>query len=376
MTAHCDFRLLLPISAIRARLANVADLFARVTNDNLSVEREPSLRQSLQILLRRFRPCLCHFGATGLRRKLNAHNVFLLGLALKVDDAVRLRNSLLRGDQVRVHLVITEDGLQLRERDGRIGLCVAENVHLDLVHVTLFVCFLEEFPGLLHWKILDAKAREIEENAIYGAGGRFVTFSVAYAAFLKGTVNSSMAGLLADPAGSVKWPLNGRVGAFSLRVSGLITVEAPALLSMLRHVLLSEFSGERGLISAIVPLSEGASGVISLPRVGVGSWDARQWAVLLLEEVRHSPLSAAVQLSTPIMNCWATWRFEGFVMKGRRTVRQTVRGRVSMSCRTRVEKQKVFRNRKKNSACACAREIKRERVHAEGGYKRKERCSC
>lgn len=159
-------------------------------------------------------------------------------------------------------------------------------------------------------------------------------------------------------ARTVKWPLHRRIGAIDFRMAGLPTIETQPLSRMLRYILLRELPRESRLISAIVPLSNGGSSIISLPRLGVGPWDAYQWAVLPNSEEKHLPLSAAAQVSIPMMIDLAS-RSDGGLFKGVKQDEVERRGATLSAARERgVERRR--RRQRRGATASTAREREEE----------------
>jgi len=91
------------------------------------VHRQTSLRKASCVVLWTLWPAFGELGTTWLGRELDADNVLLILLALEVDDRVSVGDFLLLGNKMCVHLGITENLLELFERDFREGLSVRED---------------------------------------------------------------------------------------------------------------------------------------------------------------------------------------------------------------------------------------------------------
>ncbi len=90
----------------RTLTATVSELFTIGALRYHPVQGQTCFGKTLQILFRRAWPSLREFGTLWLVRELEAHNVRLVGLALKIDDRVSVRDLLLLGDEVGLHSVL------------------------------------------------------------------------------------------------------------------------------------------------------------------------------------------------------------------------------------------------------------------------------
>lgn len=91
------------------------------------IHDEPGFSQTRHVLLSTLRPSFCQLWTTRLCRELEADHVALIPLALEVDDGVDIRDFLLLGDEVSVHVGVAEDTLQLGEGHLRVSSGVRED---------------------------------------------------------------------------------------------------------------------------------------------------------------------------------------------------------------------------------------------------------
>lgn len=236
----------------------VADLLAVRADDNKAVNRETSLNQTGDVLLRSLRPCSLEDGTPRLGGPLDGDGELLVGLALQVDESPIDGNFLVLGDEVGVELLATERLLQVLECDIANGFGVSEESlcksvlckevrHPTIAHlldedrVLLLVCSLESLPSLVR--------REVRSHAMQGeeAVGLAVSGDVAFLLAglanlgpLVGTVGPAVTSLTTAAAFAGELTLDGGVRAIRLVVARLVAVVAEtgvgALLPLLRAV--------------------------------------------------------------------------------------------------------------------------------------------
>ena len=117
-------RLVLVLFAVGA---DVAVFVAIAALWNKGVDGEPSFCEALNVLLWAAWPAFGELGPLWLVGPLEGDHVLLVNLSLEVDDGVRLRDHLLLGDEVDVHLRGAEDGLELLNGQLGIDASVAED---------------------------------------------------------------------------------------------------------------------------------------------------------------------------------------------------------------------------------------------------------
>ena len=110
----------------------VAPMSERITVAALwdhPIHHDPSFGKTLHVLLRSLWPASIfrELLAAWLSAELDRHHIGLVDLALQVDDGVGIRDFLLLGDEIGVHIGVTEHCLYLWECDFRIGFDVGED---------------------------------------------------------------------------------------------------------------------------------------------------------------------------------------------------------------------------------------------------------
>ena len=113
---------------------------------NHAIHWKPGFFETCKVLLRGSGPAFGELGAAWFRGELDTDDEALVDLALKIDDRVGVGHFLLLGDQIGVHLHLTEGLLELFERDSRVGLGVRDD---GLVVVSLETCLLGCIDGHL-----------------------------------------------------------------------------------------------------------------------------------------------------------------------------------------------------------------------------------